>query len=650
MKGNRLLLAFAALAACATCAAIAVTATPAAPIEAEASSREVTSGLFYKVESVGDIDVGDRVIFVSSGGHVMDDCWGNPGYLHGTRDGITRTHDGSLAFLQSCSATLWTVETGMVEQSYSFKGSMAAGGIYKEGVYLAQNTKEYYGTDTFGTMGQFFEDGFGLEVSRTNENSVYRGASNTNWYLSELDGGGITVKHVRPYNGQYGRLTFSPDLGFGQFLRTPNEYGHYPYITRQDVYIYKKIEQSETSSYSVGILQNMAKTSYVHGEEIDLSGLKLNLRITVQGSEVFDGDFAFKGNEKLFSYPKYAFGNGPATLDVTFAGNLFTRDIFVSRENESAAKVASSPHDYRGTYMLVAANDSKALRAKTMDIGTSTAVDAVDLKEVYGKPERKVAKDASDDAYLRFEVDRDGDIGFSYVLKCRTNGQYLCYGTYATLWDEENDYVRFNFEHNGTGIRIKATGNDEYLYYDVTHKYFQFGAEDAGMPVYLWKYGTSDDEMDGLNTFVKHFLEATDVCDAEGTVNRITKTAWHALRDEFRALSVEAQGILANLTYTPGEPQARSMEDMVNRYDYIVSKYRLFGDYEDPYEDVVEDFIHRLLAGTNPYPVSSLYASNRLGAAFAEHSTALFVAVLAGAGTLAVVVIVLMRKKRRNKA
>ena len=656
MKLKGLLLSFAAIAVSITSATLVFKSinSSSRPIEVDASSRELTSGLFYKVESTSDIKVGDHIIFVSSSGYVLDDAWGNPAYLHGTHNGIEITADKSLAFLQSCSATVFTVEEGMIDNSFSFKGSMSIGGIYKEDVYLAQTSKEYFGTDTFGDAAYFFEKEFGLDVSKNNGSPHYSNSeSNTNWYLREVDNDtGISIENVYEYNGQRGKLTYSPDFRNGMFLRTPSMWGHYPYITRQETYIYKLLDQRETTSYSISVLTHMSKTEYKHGEEIDLTGLKLNLRIVVQGADTFNQDYNFKDNEKLFTYQKYAYGNGPATLNITFVGYAFNESIYVNREEASAGKQTEALHDYRGTFMLVVGNNgnSLALKANTVVIDQAhdlSGVESALLTSPDGKPERRVAADANDDPYLRFEIDRDHYSGFNYVLKCSSNNLYLSYGTYATLSDTETAFERFSIESTQNGIRIKSTGNNQYLYYDEDHDYFQFGSVNAGLPVYLWKYGTTDEEFAGLNTFVNDFLTATDVCDPDGQVNRITKSAWDALRDEFNALSLEAQGILANITYTHGEEQSRSIEDMVDRYDYITAKYLYSGDYDplNPYDYVLEDFIHRIFAGVNPYSGAFITQNNNPISISIDYSMTIVVIVILSIGVIGFAALYIKKKK-----
>lgn len=638
MKRKGILIVSATMAMAASSVAMTIKNTSA--LEVNASSKQLTSGLFYKVTSATDIEVGDEIIFVSSSGYALDDCWNNPANLHGTQEGITITMDKSIAFLQSSPATTFTVESGNYDaQSLAFKGSMGIGGIYKENVYLAQNQKVYQ-DKSFGSIAYFFEDGFGIESSKTNEDSTQANKSNANWYLTEAgDGDGISIKHV--YGGKLG---FAPGLRSGAFIRNPNMWGHYSDVEVEDTYIYKKIDENgESTSYSITFLQDMDKTTYVNGDEIDLSGLELNLTIRQGSGVILDEDYAYVGNENLFSYPKYAIGNGPTTINVTFVGKAFTRDIYVDRENQSAGKLESSLRDYRGTFMLTLANDDHALKGENVSINFDKGLKTVSVSPVYQKPSRRVATDPSNDPYLRFEIVKNSHDDEYYSLKCTQNDQYLSYGRYAHLEPDDNStYEEFYFEYSGTGVRIKSSGNGEYLYYDATDGFFKFGeSKDDGQAVYLWKYGSTAEELAGLDDFVASFLDATDACDATGQTNRITEALWTGLETQFNALSTEAQGLLANIVYIPGEPQARSIDDAMNRYDYIVAKYLYYGDTGE----VLYDFIQRRRAGVNPYPVGRIdyYDSYQ-----SDNSSLLPIIIIASAWSVAVATLIVIKKGKEQ--
>ena len=116
--------------------------------EAEASSMVHSNGTFVRVNSIGELALGDKVIFVSTTGYAMDDIWGNPGYLHGGQGGVSLSQDLSTVTLTDSDATIFTVELGtdvktfhnIEQQSYAFRADvMSITGQRKKNIYFHSN-------------------------------------------------------------------------------------------------------------------------------------------------------------------------------------------------------------------------------------------------------------------------------------------------------------------------------------------------------------------------------------------------------------------------------------------------------------------------------------------------------------------------------
>ena len=626
--------------------------------EVEASNIHPTSGFFRKVLEANEISIGDKVIIVSETGHVLDDVWGNPGFLHGTSNGIQRTNDRKLAYLTESPATVFTVEEGLTPGTFSFKGSMGVGGSEYEGVYLAQHRGLLDGEFGEG-LAFFFEDGFGVAKRKSNEDSSVSGKCNTDWYLKEQsDGQGVCLEHSK------GGVMAYVDIHNGVFMRNPNLWYHYPYTTRYSTALYKQIVEDETSSYSIAVEEGDGpkKTNYTHGEEIDLSGLRIHLKLFEGSNIVFDEYIPYAGNPNLFSFQKYAYGNGARSFPISFAGKTFHIDIFVSRLDNSVYRMVGTRADYRGTYMLVAENEgtNMGLKAEEKDIptginSTERGLGAAWLTSPAEDAARRVAQDANDDLYLRFEVERDEEMPFDYNLICKGTGKYLSLGNYSVeLVDGpqmDRSAERVQFEYDEIGVRIKGVKENSYIFLD-GHGCFRCGSKTDGTPVYLWKYDSTDAELTEVNNFVADFLAATDVCDPTGQTYRITKDIWQAQREAFDALSVEAKGFLANVTYTHNQERTRSIEDAMNRYDYIVTKYRYTSDApslhpEDYPEYIITDFIGRIQAGTNPYDFAyAADAKTRLS--FGETSASLLVLAVGMTALAAFGIFMIIRKRSKQ--
>ena len=101
----------------------------------------------------------------------------------------------------------------------------------------------------------------------------------------------------------------------------------------------------------------------------------------------------------------------------------------------------------------------------------------------------------------------------------------------------------------------------------------------VGTNVYLYGRGLNETELNNINGFKTQLSSVTNVCDGTGLSDRITNDSWNTLGNTFNALPVMVQGFLANVTYTHNQEEPNSIEDLIDRYDYIVSKYPNHSDF-----------------------------------------------------------------------
>ena len=106
----------------------------------------------------------------------------------------------------------------------------------------------------------------------------------------------------------------------------------------------------------------------------------------------------------------------------------------------------------------------------------------------------------------------------------------------------------------------------------------------TGKAVVLYKLDTTigNPECESINAEVNAFVSSfrTDtgsICDFDGGYTGDLATAWSSLANNldghFNSLSVDAQGILARTTYTHNSNENTALQDAVDRYDYIYTKY-----------------------------------------------------------------------------
>ena len=92
-----------------------------------------------------------------------------------------------------------------------------------------------------------------------------------------------------------------------------------------------------------------------------------------------------------------------------------------------------------------------------------------------------------------------------------------------------------------------------------------------------------------LDTFKTLFFTKIQ-CVSDGQTN-FTIDNWLETKTAFEALSVDIQGYLANLTYIHNREESDSIGNMIDRYDYILSKYQnTYVDYMNRKEAAYHNF------------------------------------------------------------
>ena len=150
----------------------------------------------------------------------------------------------------------------------------------------------------------------------------------------------------------------------------------------------------------------------------------------------------------------------------------------------------------------------------------------------------------------------------------------------------------------------------------------------------MLKLDTQSDTQNAVNSFVSGFnSNIKSQCDATGLTNNITPAMWEAQKNAFLALSVDAQGILANMTYNHGSETDGSAADIIDLYDYIVSKYGY------------EDFMNRGDAGT-----LEDNSSNNINPVIPNllQNNAVMIAVITSIAAISLLAITYLLKKRKR--
>ena len=249
-------------------------------------------------------------------------------------------------------------------------------------------------------------------------------------------------------------------------------------------------------------------------------------------------------------------------------------------------KVTSAPADWRGTYLLVYEDDTDAYifnsSLETVDATFNTVSGTISSNSITGSK--------TIDA-VAVKIERNTVSGTSYYHAKCANGGYLkssnkgidtqatATATNAVTFNEDNAMVIGNYI-----LRFNTTANQMR---------FRFGESSYGAATCLYKMDTTSTVEAEVSTFVSGFYSSIDgVCDPDGVETNVTtlNSAWSSQSTAFKALSVDAQAILANTTYTHDEETPGTTKYIIDKYDYVYGKYS---------ESLTKgDFMNRTEAGT----------------------------------------------------
>ena len=523
------------------------------------AAEGTTKGLYERIDAsdLASLTSDDRVLLITGGGSAHDTFervyYSNPrrfSYCALTDTGAYITYDR--AVLNACNAEELVVSAGTVSGSYSFKGTSTF-----DGLYIA---------DTFNESYQ------GLQT--TSSHSAY-----SSWTFEPHDRDGKTYYYMK----NMGRETYCY-VNYNSEATFNDQYSGASFL------IYKKVPTS-----SVVVSQTMDQTTYYKGDKLNLSGLEIDVRINVG---VIGDWVTIKYNDAPGIFKptnEYASTTFPyVTINTPFGGVNVEIDV-TENPNHTFTKVTGPLADYRGSYMIVKENGDGT------GLAWNTALGYDDINE-YGNhfnvviDNNKVLNPSYEAEHHTFKIERKIADGNPYYFAKMANGKYLNYPDssyyfHIDLTDNTTKYnqVTFNMSSlfpitigNGYSVFFKDYGDDTRAF--SVYESILSVEEDYNKPYSIYKY----DETDEISAEIESFCEAfddvtTDYCDYNASTSDITSLAanWSSLASAFSALSVDAQGYFASLTYTHDGETDDSPADIVDRYDYILSKYQTSNSLED---------------------------------------------------------------------
>jgi hypothetical protein len=346
--------------------------------------------------------------------------------------------------------------------------------------------------------------------------------------------------------------------------------------------------QASTTFDSLVISTATTATSFNEDEAFAVTGLVVTANYTVGGSP---STVEFSASEGNLDQLTYTVGGSPIEIGdpLTSTGTLsvvvsYTDTATGTTRSASAynitvnayvahtwTKVTTAPADWRGTYLLGYEVDG-TLYAFNSDLETfDVTFNTVNTTDISG--DVVTGSKAIDAAAVKIE--RNTVSGTSYYHALCANGQYLKSAS-KSINHQASATAANAVTFDGVSLKI----GDYWLRFNTANNQLRFRFGDSS---YLSTSSASLYKMNvtsAINTEVSNFVSGFHssiggVCDESGvdTDTSALNSAWTTQATAFKALSVDAQGILANTTYTHNAETAGSTADIIDRYDYVYGKY-----------------------------------------------------------------------------
>ena len=522
---------------------------------AEASRATHTTGFYEKVNDISRLEDGDKVLIGIYNSQFLAYFGGNPASGIFVSDGVYFSYDYQLVGVEDSSLTEFTLGYNSSTNQYTFRGSMEMTSSKTYDVLIAYNPDDY--NTGFDAIGSFTGDSFGAYVyNNSNLNSP-----KTHWTLTNSGKEGENINLTNCYNSGCSR-----DYAIYRKAVSKSFYGNDYHLTYRNYYYNEKLNPH---GFYVEVMDNL------YSDYIQLY---------------------YQDNANMF----YFVGNGLAQNGVTvYSIKLHgLNDIFTFEVNEPMANpnyyyeyvTPTMLKDYRGTYLAVAQEEgTRYYNGRNPEYiwnkENSTEV-TIDHELI------------ANDSYFTMEqgiiIDRvEIDGKMEYVAKTKDIFPMYYNNPYYEEFNIEREFIELTDTYSKSNIiTIKENPNggmtfgftskyDEFFgfSYDTWQSNFFFETQDNYQNARLYKINKTDYFDSGIASFISVFEQQTENCDPTGNSRTVFEYQWGIIEMEFNSLVVDAKGYLANLTYTHNGEQAHTIEDIIDRYDFILSKYPDLNDF-----------------------------------------------------------------------
>ena len=531
--------------------------------------------LFVQVTDESQLKVGDTVFIGTPGGTVFSALSGNPVFASGSRVG-GRNEDGTKYYTSYTEdyqeMLLMEAQQGAYANTWSFKS------------LRSKSQETNYAHPTRGRYLAYGHDYHDSKYSNIQAYGDVNMADGKGQYTSwSLEFRGEEKYAIMKYHGEK-YDTHIQWVYYGSTAR--NNFGYYTGNT--DIYLYKEITVDQgTGRVSLDMFSHPDQTTVYEGDYLDLTGLEM--RITIDKGE--DNELSFTSSYEIdhgFYTVTYAAKNATHVY-CTYANWTFNLEVEVIEDTSGYIyfnEVKTQKGDYRGTYVVVYQSGASI---------TQLRPDGYFIE--YDKPSESAPINSSLHSKIminRFYIVRLRIEGVSYsFLYAANTDEYLIRNGQSI--DFTNDLSLVTADSAVTvdencSIHI---GNGILYYYNYNFYISENPSMDSRAKLYKRVVDYSDvgnEYTAKFDTFISNFASVTGAsCDASGdTETTLTTTQWNTLKDKFDDIAndllcgYDFQGYLANTTYVHNqEAGTNSVKDLMDRYDFILSRYQDSKGYDD---------------------------------------------------------------------
>ena len=569
----------------------------------QANATDSNQNLFLRVDDINDLKAGDKVIIANHFGAILDHFGGNPTYLC-SRDYGGGSGLGDKYFLTGALSDYQVLNVGKTNDYFTFQFTYVYSYYWDKVVckdkYLCYRQSDGYWDSDKGKVylygDLYFTDNPNHENSQWKIIPNFYGDGFFNMQRSgEADGTFIT------YQSGTTRDRFWYGGTQGQYQ---SDYG---------VRIYKYVNLDDYQHiFNTNDISQPNRTTFYQGEEIDLTGLEFNVYLLDKNFDINEStDIAaeaiytihskYEQEKSLYSTITIE-GSGESTRAVFsymgFGYRVFIKVIQESAEITQYHLMNYSTLDYRGTYyfgyitqehpvgeygeideeytVLVINGSTTGIGSQLSGLAMNIATQIIDVP----------SSASANVSRSRFQVKRVVIAGESKTYLYNSvadqyisynDGNELCYVSESQLTNKEVFSVIDN---------QPALNGNMYIVFGAFGFTVSSNPDNAAKMFKLMPKSSFYSELDTFKTLFFNKIQ----CIADGQTN-FTQDNWLETKTAFDTLSVDIQGYLANLTYIHNGEESGSIGDMIDRYDYILSKYQnTYVDYMNRKEAAYHNF------------------------------------------------------------